>query len=86
MKAFSQLSASLLALALLLSGCTSPNNAQRALAGAGYTKVTLTGYRFFGCSEDDLYHDGFQAVGPNGQTVTGVVCGGPLKGSTIRID
>jgi hypothetical protein len=71
---------------LLLTGCTSANTAQRALSGAGYTKVSLTGYRFFGCGEEDLYRDGFEAVGPTGQKVTGVVCGGILKGSTIRLD
>jgi hypothetical protein len=69
-----------------LVGCTSPDTAQRTLSGSGYTKVVLTGYRFLGCGEDDLYHDGFEAVGPSGQRVTGVVCRGPFKGSTIRLD
>ncbi len=78
----------ILILFLLLSfvGCTNNHTAQRALAGAGYTKVTLTGYRFFGCGEDDFYHDGFEAVGPSGQKVAGVVCSGILKGATVRLD
>lgn len=76
-----------LVLALMLAaGCTAPESATTALTGAGYTNIQLTGYRFFGCSEDDLFKTGFTAKGPTGQTVKGVVCGGIFKGSTIRLD
>lgn len=76
-----------------LSGCwmDDPEGAIRVLRSAGYTKIQLTGYRFTGCSKDDNLHTGFEAVGPTGMPVTGVVCGqfviaGWPKGSTIRID
>lgn len=75
-----------LLLLITLVGCTNSSTAERVLVGAGYKNVTLTGYRFFGCGEDDLFHDGFEATGPTGQRITGVVCGGILKGSTIRLD
>ena len=78
----------LLSVSLLvaLSGCTSKSDTERALAGAGYTDVQITGYRFFGCRKDDMFHTGFSATGPTGQKVSGVVCSAFLKGSTIRID
>lgn len=72
---------------LLLAGCTSESNAQRALQAAGYKDIRMTGYRFFGCSEDDFSHTGFEATGQNGQRISGVVCSGLFfKGSTIRTD
>lgn len=69
-----------------LAGCSSSDEATRALAGAGYKNITTTGYRFFGCDEKDEWHTGFEAVGPTGQRVSGVVCSGVLKGATIRTD
>ena len=73
-------------LAIALCGCTSEDDANRALIGAGYTDVHLTGYRVFGCAKGDDFHTGFDAKGPTGVRVTGVVCSGWLKGSTIRTD
>ena len=70
----------------VLAGCTSADSATRALESAGYSQIKITGYQFFGCSEDDSFHTGFTAVGPTGKPVSGVVCGGLLKGSTIRTD
>ncbi len=75
-----------LALVLGSSACTSESDAKRALTGAGYTDITWTGYKAFSCSEDDAFHTGFRAKGPTGKTVTGTVCSGVLKGSTIRLD
>lgn len=71
---------------VLLAGCSSASDAERALAAAGYTQVVTTGFRFFGCSEDDQFRTGFEAVGPSGNRVTGAVCSGWLKGATIRTD
>jgi len=71
---------------VILSGCTSSDGATRALDSAGYSQIQITGFRFFGCGEDDNFRTGFAAVGPTGKPVTGVVCGGFLKGSTIRLD
>ena len=71
----------------LLAACSNQDQSQRALVGAGYTDIHFTGYRFTGCSKDDTYSDGFEAKGPTGHKVTGVVCAGMLfKGATIRVD
>lgn len=72
---------------ILLSGCTDSSNAKRVLESSGYSSVQITGYRFFGCSKDDVQHTGFEAKGPTGKNVTGVVCSGLIfKGNTIRLD
>lgn len=76
----------LLALTMLASvGCSDKQAAERALAASGVdlTQVKFTGYQFFGCSDDDLYHTGFTLL-KDGEVREGVVCGGPLKGMTIR--
>ncbi len=72
--------------ALALTGCTRADKAQSTLEDQGYTDIHMTGYAFFACSSDDTFHDGFTAKSPSGKTVEGVVCGGLLKGSTIRFD
>jgi hypothetical protein len=74
-------------LGLALAGCTDPQGAERALDDAGFTNVKTTGYRWFGCDgNSDQFHDGFEATNPRGKSVTGVVCGGWMKGKTIRFD
>lgn len=70
----------------LITGCSAPDQAEKALTGAGYTNIELTGYRIFGCDEKDSFHTGFKATGPTGNQVEGVVCAGWLKGATIRLD
>lgn len=70
----------------LLYGCTSSSNADRILKSSGYTDIQLNGYAFFGCSKNDLFHDSFTAKSVNGTVVSGVVCSGIFKGSTIRLD
>jgi len=70
----------------LIVGCSSGDEASRALNSAGYKQITITGYRFFGCGKDDRWHTGFEAVGQNGQRVSGVVCSDVFKGATIRLD
>ena len=67
------------------SSSTSESSAKQALLDAGYTNITLTGYEFWGCADDDIFHEGFEATGPAGRHVTGVVCSGWTKGSTIRL-
>lgn len=71
---------------LLVWPKTDESGAQRALDASGYTSVRFTGYRWFMCGKDDTYSTGFEAVGPTGQRVTGSVCAGFWKGSTIRLD
>lgn len=76
---------------LALSSCMThdPEDAIRILEDAGYTEITLTGYRMTGCGEDDNMHTGFTAKGPTGRPVSGVLCGDYKlfgKSNTIRID
>lgn len=80
------LTAAAILVATTLSGCVSEDEATNALSGAGYTNITTTGYRFAGCGQNDLFHTGFEATGPTGQRVSGVVCSGLFKGATIRFD
>ena len=73
--------------AVALAGCTSQEDATRALRGAGYTNITLHGYAWFACDQErDTFATKFVATGPSGQRVSGAVCSGWLKGSTIRTD
>lgn len=76
----------LLAIVGILAGCTSSDEATRALTGAGYKDINITGYRFFACDEKDTWQTGFEATGPTGRRTSGVVCSGFLKGATIRTD
>lgn len=70
----------------LANGCTDEVTAKRVLEAQGYTDIEFTGYRLFMSGEGEVYSTGFRAKGANGQTVTGAVTNGPLKGSTIRYD
>lgn len=73
-------------IALTLSACTDENGSKRVLESNGYKNVQTTGYNFFACSDSDTFATGFIAESPNGQTVSGTVCKGFLKGSTIRFE
>lgn len=76
----------LIAASVLITACSDADGAKKALAAAGYSDIQTNGYAFWGCGRDDTFHTNFTAKGPTGITVSGVVCGGWLKGSTIRID
>jgi len=69
-----------------LAGCTDADGAVRAVAAQGLSDVQTTGYRFLGCSEDDVFRTGFEATTAAGHRVSGVVCSGWFKGSTVRFD
>lgn len=74
-----------IAAVVALSGCTDAENANRILENNGYENIQITGYNWFGCSEDDFQHTGFTATGPTGKPVNGTVCSGIFfKNSTIR--
>lgn len=73
-------------IAVAAMGCTAPDKTVQVLRSAGYTDIVTTGYEVFGCGKDDAFHTGFTAKGPTGVPVSGVVCSGMLKGSTIRIN
>ena len=69
---------------VFMSGCTSPQDADRALSAQGFSDITYTGYDFMACSEDDIYHTGFRAKNPQGRYVSGTVCSGIFKNATVR--
>lgn len=72
---------------LFLTACTNSSDAEKALHGAGYKDIQITGYSWFSCSKDDTYSTGFTATGPTGVKVQGTVCSGMLfKNSTIRFN
>jgi hypothetical protein len=73
-------------IALLISGCTQPERAERVLVENGYTDVKIEGYAFFGCDEKDVFRTQFKAVAASGKLVSGTVCSGWFKGATIRFD
>lgn len=69
--------------------CTSTSDFQKAkqkLEQQGYTEVEKTGYDWFCCGEDDSFSTGFKAKDIEGNVVTGCICSGVMKGSTIRFD
>lgn len=74
----------LLILAFALAGCSDRQGAIKSLDNAGYTNISITGVNVFSCSEGDIYRTAFKAKNINGKYVTGTVCAGMLKGSTIR--
>ena len=71
---------------LSTAACTDAAGTIHTVERQGFTRVSITGYRFFGCGEDDVFRTGFEAMAPNGERVTGVVCSGWLKGYTLRLD
>lgn len=76
-----------LALVLPLAACSvSETDANRTLNSMGITQVELGGYAFWGCSEDDTIRTKFTGIGVTGQPVSGVLCGGFMKGTTVRFD
>ncbi len=60
--------------------------ARKALRDAGLKPVKVGGYSFFACGKDDTFSTQFTATNAQGQTVTGTVCSGWLKGKTVRFD
>ncbi len=72
-----------------LPGCYAPDAAQTALADAGYTQVAVSRaplLAFSKCSSGDDYEAWFTGTGPTGRAVSGAVCAGWFKGSTVRLD
>ena len=74
----------LVTLCLFLQGCTQEEKTTQLLKQQGYKNIYITGYMAFNCGEDDWFSTGFTATAPNGERVSGVVCSGIFKGSTIR--
>lgn len=76
-----------IATAASLSACRPPEQETvQAVEAFGFHDVRLTGYRIWGCGQDDTFHEGFTATSQTGRQVTGVVCSSLLKGATVRVD
>lgn len=83
-------SASALAALSLLAGCTDPDGSRDVLEAGGYSEVRIVdrpNWFTSNCGEKDYYATHFQAKGPTGIGVEGVVCSQSAygKGATIRI-
>lgn len=69
---------------MTLSGCgVNHDDGTRILKNMGYENIEIKGYTLFGCSKDDSFRSKFVAT-KDGQQVRGVLCGGILKGITVR--
>ena len=76
----------ILMIIIALTSCTDNSGAKKTLERNNYKVLHVGGYAFFNGSEDETFKTKFVAVAPNGDTVTGAVTRGLLKGSTIRLD
>ena len=77
--------ATLIAAASTLSACTDRDGATRVLEAAGYSDIRVGGWAPLTCDDKgDSFATSFAATGPTGIRVSGAVCGGFLKGNTIR--
>ncbi|MBB3411251.1 hypothetical protein FHT87_005204 [Rhizobium sp. BK316] len=71
----------------VLAGCgVDHTKAKRILEGQGLSDVVIGGYSWFGCGKEDTYRSSFTAKDAKGHDIRGVVCGGVLKGYTVRFD
>jgi hypothetical protein len=74
-----------LVIMFFLIGCTDTNGTVRTLKSSGYTEISVGGYDWFSCGEDDWSATTFHAKNPNGEYVSGTVCCGLFfKGCTVR--
>lgn len=69
-----------------LAACTDAPSAIRAVEAVGLENVQTTGYRYFGCGKEYVYHTGFEATNVRGQKVSGVACSGWLIGTAVKFD
>lgn len=87
-----QLSIVLLIFAIMITvrfngGCERKDEARRVLKNANYHPITVGGYGWMKCGEDDVFATNFKAYNSDSsKIVTGCVCSGLFKGHTIRLD
>ncbi len=72
--------------ALSFMGLRDTDGAKRILENNGYTEVKVSDDFTLGCAKNEIYRTHFEALSPAGKFVTGTVCKGIVKGSTIRFD
>lgn len=75
-----------LAICVTLIGCTSEKDVYTATHALGLTDVEPGGHAWFACSDDDSFATKFTAKNDKGETVSGAVCSGFMKGATVRFD
>lgn len=74
-------------LMFLIASCTDESGTKKVLEDAGYHPISIGGYGFMACSEDDTHATRFKAYSADStRIVTGCVCKGMFKGKTIRLD
>jgi hypothetical protein len=74
-------------LGLLLTACTDPDSATKALKDAAITPTHVGGYSLLGCGNDDDYATKFEGINAQGRPVSDVVCSGYFgKGATVRFN
>jgi hypothetical protein len=72
---------------ITIFSCTNESSAKKALLDSGYHPIDVGGYAWFDGSDDDVFKTRFKAYSPDSsRIVTGTVCSGWFKGSTIRLD
>lgn len=72
-------------LCAILAGCgVNTKEANKVLEAQGMTEVQINGYSWFGCGEEDVFRSKFTAKSVVGEEISGSICGGILKGYTIR--
>lgn len=72
---------------IALNSCTNEKSARKALLDSGYHPIEVGGYGWFDGSKDDVFKTRFKAYSPDSsRIVTGTVCSGWFKGSTVRLD
>ncbi len=68
---------------------TDSDGAKATVEKAGFNEVKTNGYGWFSCGigqDSDVWRTDFTAKNPKGEDVSGTVCEGILKGSTLRFD
>lgn len=75
-----------LLLALFFISCTSQPTAAHILEAHGFHQYELKGKDMFGCGKGDWFFGQRFVATRDGQTFTGVVCSGWLKGATLRFN
>jgi hypothetical protein len=69
---------------IALTACgVSGDDFARIMRQEGISNFRNEGYAVFGCSDSDTFKTRFSGT-KNGQPIKGVVCGGWLKGYTVR--
>jgi hypothetical protein len=77
----------MIAVLVALAGCTDEKGATKALHDAGLKPLSVGGYAWFYCAGGrggDAFATKFTAKNVRGETVTGAVCYGYFRGTTIQ--